>query len=437
MSRLPSTRNADALNRLADIADLFLDHNRPIRVRCDDSVTRVIDGAPRCSLRQHRADAMHLSRSLFRWNVRRRSWPWAVSSKGLSRWAAAAMPLSAITSAISITMQLIRHSSKMVALYEELFAIKPRLLVHDLHPDYASTRYARERGEKDGLRLLAVQHHHAHMASCMAEHGLTEKVIGVSFDGTGYGTDGAIWGGEFLVGDCRQFRRAAHLRYVGMPGGEQAIREPWRMGGLLICWMRTKRMRCCLQAARIGRFVAHRWANVGAWPQYADDFECGAIVRRRGFAFGGRSRSGQLRRASGNRAGMSWRLERGNRRPLYPWDMTATPDGTLVVDTRPIIQAVAADVRQGVPEGRIARRFHTTMAELIVGVCRRLRQTSGLDAVLLSGGVFMNALLTHEACQSLRAAGFRVYRHQRVPPNDGGLSLGQLAVAAAQLPLAA
>src|SRR5207302_2970919 len=116
-----------------------------------------------------------------------------------------------------------------VVLYQHLFAITPEILAHDLHPDYATSRYARERAAQDGSELLSVQHHHAHMASCMAEHGLAEPVLGVSFDGTGYGTDGAVWGGEFLVGDYRSFRRAAHLRYVGMPGGDQAIREPWRM----------------------------------------------------------------------------------------------------------------------------------------------------------------------------------------------------------------
>ncbi len=116
-----------------------------------------------------------------------------------------------------------------VRLYEQLFGIRPELIVHDLHPDYASTTYAKERADREGLDLLGVQHHHAHMASCMAEHGLNEPVIGVGFDGTGFGTDGAIWGGEFLVGDLRQFTRAAHLRYVPLPGGDKAIREPWRM----------------------------------------------------------------------------------------------------------------------------------------------------------------------------------------------------------------
>ena len=113
--------------------------------------------------------------------------------------------------------------------FERLFGVRPQRIAHDLHPDYASTRYARQRAEETGVELVAVQHHHAHMASCMAEHGLTEPVIGVTFDGTGYGSDGAVWGGEFLVGDYRSFRRAGHLRYVGLPGGEQAIREPWRM----------------------------------------------------------------------------------------------------------------------------------------------------------------------------------------------------------------
>ena len=219
-------RDDDALEKLAGIADLFLIHDRPIHVRCDDSVTRIVDGVE-LPLRRSRGYAPR---------------PIALPFE-------CPQPILAVGGQLKGTFALgrgrqaflshhlgdldhyeaFRAFEKDVALYEQLFGVAPRIIVHDLHPDYASTRYAQQRAEQTGARLLGVQHHHAHMASCMAEHGLNEPVIGVTFDGTGFGTDGAVWGGEFLVGDYREFRRAAHLRYVGMPGGDQAIREPWRM----------------------------------------------------------------------------------------------------------------------------------------------------------------------------------------------------------------
>ncbi len=276
--------DADALTRLADIADLFLVHNRPIHVRCDDSVTRVVDGAE-----------MPLRRS-----------------RGCAP-APIALPLECLRPILAVGGQLKgtfalgrgRHAFvshhlgdldyyaayqafvKDLLLYEKLFAIKPQLLVHDLHPDYASTRYARERGEKDGLPLLAVQHHHAHMASCMAEHGLTEPVIGVSFDGTGYGTDGAIWGGEFLVGDCQPFP----------PGGPFALRrhagrragDPRTVAHGAGSFAGCRGKRCIASAACSRRLVAHCPANAGARFQHADDIQCGPTIRCRGRA-GGRAR---------------------------------------------------------------------------------------------------------------------------------------------------
>jgi hydrogenase maturation protein HypF len=315
-----------------------------------------------------------------------------------------------------------------VALYEQLFAVAPETLVHDLHPDYVTSRYARERAARTGTQLLAVQHHHAHMASCMAEHGLTEPVLGVAFDGTGYGTDGAVWGGEFLVGDLRSFRRAAHLRYVGMPGGDRAIREPWRMA------------------------VAHL-ADAGkefaSWTERFLPVEMRTVQRmlERRLNSPPTSSAGRLFDAVAALAGvcdrvsyegqaaveLEWLATDATPNGAYPFELTAAGDEEpLVVDTRPLIRAVADDAARGVGAARIARRFHSAIVELIGAVCGRLRGATGIDAVALSGGVFLNALLTREASARLAAEGFRVYRHRLVPPNDGGLSLGQLAVAAAQ-----
>jgi hydrogenase maturation protein HypF len=263
----------------------------------------------------------------------------------------------------------------------------------------------------------------------MAEHGLSEPVIGVAFDGSGYGTDGAIWGGEFIIADYRQFRRPAHLRYVGMPGGDLAVREPWRMA------------------------LAHL-ADAGL----ADDplnRRIPAIALRtarrmleRGFNSPRTSSAGRLFDAVAALAGirdhvrfegqaameLEWLAAEAGTEQAYPFDLEESTEDTasesVVVDTRPLMRAVADDVHRNLSPAVIARRFQTTMVELIASVCKRLRQATGLSAVVLSGGVFMNFLLTSEARARLIGAGFRVYRHRLVPPNDGGLSLGQLAIAA-------
>jgi hydrogenase maturation protein HypF len=320
-----------------------------------------------------------------------------------------------------------------VGLYEELFAIQPECLIHDLHPDYATTRYAQERAAERGTRLFTAQHHHSHLASCMAEHGLAEPVIGVTFDGTGYGTDGAIWGGEFLVGDCWQVRRMAHLRYVGMPGGEQAIRQPWRMAisHLTDAEVPTDHLKARLlhvQVQAVEQMLARRIRSpltssvgrlfdaVASLAGVIDrvSYEGQAAVQLEGFA------------------------SRAKPCGVYPFAMVAAPDGgitesPLVIDTRPLIEAVAREAARGVDAALIARRFHSTLVDVIAQVCDRLRETTGLDAVVLSGGVFLNALLTSEVSSRLQKDGFRVYRHRLVPPGDGGLSLGQLAIAAALL----
>jgi hydrogenase maturation protein HypF len=415
--------DADALARLAGIADVFLTHDRPIHVRCDDSVTRSVDGLE-LPLRRSRGYAPQpLALPL--------ECPQPVLAVGGQFKGAFAVGRGRHAFLSHHLGDLDHYDAyrafvKDVTLYERLFAVRPKLLAHDLHPDYASTRYAQERAAADGLTLLAVQHHHAHLASCLAEHGLTEPALGVTFDGTGHGTDGAIWGGEFLVGDYRQFRRGAQLRYVGLPGGDRAVREPWRVA------------------------LAHL-LDAGAGPDLLTGRVPGAALRTvekmisRGVNTPRTSSAGRLFDAIAALAGVRDRVSYEGQAAVelewlatdvpddgaYPFDLTENDGTPLVIDTRPLIRAVVRDVGGGTPAGRIARRFHTTLVEVIAAVCDRLRRATGLDVVALSGGVFLNALLTRETVGRLKRDGFRVYRHRLVPPNDGGLSLGQLAVAAA------
>jgi hydrogenase maturation protein HypF len=314
---------------------------------------------------------------------------------------------------------------KAIAYYKQLFAIRPELIVHDLHPDYASTRYALVWAESIGLPLLGVQHHEAHVASCMAEHGLDEPVIGVAFDGTGCGGDGTIWGGEFFTGDYRRLHRVAHLRHVAMPGGEQAIREPWRMAAAHLrdagrddASLRNDTPEVALAA--VHRQIERRFNSplTSSAGRLFDAVAALCGVRRR-VSFEGQAAIELEGLATGVDASGS-----------YSFAIDNSPEGCLIVDTRPIIAEVDADIRRGREADQVARRFHATVTEVIVEVCLRLAEQTGLEAVVLSGGVFLNALLTEESSARLANAGLRVYRHRRVPPGDGGICLGQVAIAA-------
>lgn len=412
----------DALVRLAGIADLFLMHDRRIHVRCDDSVTRRV-GDAEAPVRRSRGYA-----------------PQAVALPF-----ACPFPILAVGGQLKVTFALGRDRHAFLShhlgdldhldayrafvrdieLYKKLFGFEPALVVHDLHPDYASTRYALE---KTGIPAFGVQHHHAHLAACLAENGLREPVLGVTFDGTGFGTDETIWGGEFLLGDYRSFRRVAHLRAVGMPGGEPAIREPWRMA---------------LAHARDADVVPAGLAE--RLPQ--DSLRVVEAMIDRSFRCPRTSSAGRLFDAVASLAGVRDRVRFEGQAAIelewaaasmatdgsYPIaiESVAGEDGEmLVVDTRPLVREVVNDVQRRVATAKIARRFHSTLVEMIAEVCGRLRRVTGVDAVALSGGVFLNVLLIRETEERLRREGFRVYRHRQVPPNDGGLSLGQLALAA-------
>jgi hydrogenase maturation protein HypF len=424
----------DALQQLAGIPDLFLTHDRPIHVRCDDSVTRLVYGQE-LPVRRSRGYAPEPIPLPLECPV-----PiLAVGGQFKGTFALGRGRHAFLSHHLGDLDHYDAHRAfvKDVALYPQLFAVAPEVIAHDLHPDYASTHYALERAQAppEGAppaRLVTVQHHHAHLASCMAENGLVGPVIGVIFDGTGFGTDGTVWGGEFLVGDYRCFRRAAHLRCVGMPGGDQAVRQPWRMA---VAHLRDAGVGSLLLKARLLPVPLRTVEK----------------MLEKGFNTPRTSSAGRLFDAVAALAGvresvsyegqaaveLEWLATGAAPEEGYPFEVVETPAGnrpeaTLIVDTRPLIQAVAADVARPTEAARIARRFHSALVEIIAAVCSRLRATTGNRTVVLSGGVFLNALLTSEVSARLAGAGFQVYRHRLVPPNDGGLSLGQLAIAAAR-----
>jgi len=415
--------DGDARGRLAGIADLFLTNDRPIHLRCDDSVARMVAGAE-LPLRRSRGDApspLPLPVPCRRPTLALGGQLKATFALGRGRHAFLSHHIGDLEH-----YEAYRSYAEAIGHYEQLFAHRPELIVHDLHPDYASTRYASRFG--DSIPRLAVQHHHAHVASCMADNGLDEPVIGVAFDGTGFGTDGAIWGGEFLTGDYRAFRRAAHLRYVAMPGGDRAIREPWRMAAayLIDAGRSDEPLRDRVPAAALAtvRRAIERRLNAPPTSSMGRLFDGVAALA------GVRDRASYEGQAAIELEGMASGSDADG---AYPFEIDESDggDSPLRIDTRPLICGVVEGVRRGDDAATVGRKFHSTAVEIVARICSALRDRAGLSAVALSGGVFSNALLTGEVVDRLDRDGFRVYRHRRVPPGDGGLSLGQLAIAAA------
>ena len=290
------------------------------------------------------------------------------------------------------------------------------MLAHDLHPEYLSTKWALA---QDGVELVGVQHHHAHLAACLAEHGEPGPVIGIACDGLGYGTDGTLWGGEVFDVSLAGFTRVAHLEPVPLPGGATAIRQPWRTAA---AWLRT----AGVDAARAGR--ADR-AGVGGGPAAARlpagparDDQRRPAVRRGGRAVRGPG-PGELRGPGGDRAGAAGRPVGARRLPGRP-----VRTGDRASD---LVRAVVADLRRGADPAVVAARFHHGLAAALVAAAVDAARDRGRDTVALSGGVFQNQLLLAAVRRGCERAGLRVLVHSRLPCNDAGISLGQVAVAAA------
>ncbi len=296
------------------------------------------------------------------------------------------------------------------------------MIAHDLHPDYLSTRHALE---QTALPSVAVQHHHAHLASCMAENNLTESCLGMIFDGIGYGSDGHIWGGEFLVGDYRGFRRAGHFAYLPMPGADAATREPYRMAISLLyhAYGRNVPDLPFLQSVPTqNRTLLIQMIEKSLNSPLTSS--CGRLFDAVAALLGIRSEV----HYEGQAALELEMAIRGDGFSAYPYRLREEED-QLIFDPAPTVRAIVEDLRNHVPPGVISGGFHQTLATVMVEVCSVLRAKTGLDRVVLSGGVFQNRFLTETVVPLLEVAGFRPVTHSLVPPNDGGLALGQAVVA--------
>lgn len=422
--------NAAALTKLAVLADALLLHDRPIHVPCDDSVIRVF---------REWELPIRRSRGYAPFPVRL---PFSVEQ-----------PILAVGGELKSTFCLLQgdhaflsqHIGDMENLetleafqravdhFTRLFRIEPALIACDRHPGYLSSRWAAEWG---GERpLVAVQHHHAHLAALMAEHRLPgdEAILGFCFDGTGYGDDGAIWGGEVFLADYRTYQRVAHLAYLPLPGGDASIKRPYRTA------------------------LAHLWAAGVAWDEAlppvaaCPPVERGILLRQleSGFQTVPTSSMGRLFDAVAALVGVRQQVTYEAQAAIeFEAYVTAAQDQVAAlapsnlytfamrptqppqIDPTPVIRAVVADLRRGTPLPVIATRFHLAVAALITDLAEQWRTAQGLTSVALSGGVFQNVQLLRLTVDRLQTAGFTALVHHRVPPNDGGLALGQAIVAA-------
>jgi hydrogenase maturation protein HypF len=308
-----------------------------------------------------------------------------------------------------------------------LFEVTPQVVAHDLHPDYLSTRYALER---EGVELVGVQHHHAHLAATLAEHGETGPAVGAIFDGTGYGTDGTVWGGELLVGGLHGYERVGHLRAVRMPGGERAIRQPWRMA---LAWLVELYGVDVAPPPALSGIDARTWRAV---VQMVATQTSAPLTTSMGRLFDGVAALCGVRSEVSYEGQAAIELEAladPGADGAYALALLIDPDGgPAILDPGPAIDEILAELAAGVDVGTVSTRFHAAVANATTAACSRLAGAAGIDTAVLSGGVFQNRLLLERTATALERAGLRVLAPERLPPNDGQIAFGQVAVAAAR-----
>ncbi len=419
-------RDDDAVSRLGAIADAFLTHDRAIHIRTDDSVVRAFAGKPML-LRRSRGYVPEpvLVRSGF---------PRPVLACGAElkntfclakeRHAFVSHHIGDLENA-----ETLRSFSEGIEHFRRLFDITPEVVAHDLHPEYLSTKYALD---LPGVRLQGVQHHHAHIASCLADNGFDGPVIGVAFDGTGYGTDGTIWGGEFLIADCASFSRAGHLAPVPLPGGAAAIRQPWRMAAAYLSAPPASSAAALDGLEDLGVWQRNqaRWAAIVSMAKHGVNSPLTSSAGRLFDAVAALLGVRDMVNYEGQAAIELEQLADPREQGAYRAGIeTAAPFRVQGTD---LVGAAVSDLAAGISRQVIAARFHNGVAAMIEAGCLLLRERHGLDTVALSGGVFQNMLLLGRVITRLEARGFRVLTHSRVPCNDGGISLGQAVVAAAR-----
>jgi len=438
--------NEEAIHRLGSLADAFLLHNRDIYARYDDSVWHTVPlGSPASmvSSTPEDVDLEHDADVLVQPLRRARGYaPFPVRLPFAMRRIFAAGPLLKNTFCLTRdryaflsqhigdmeNLETLEHYEAALATYQHLFRLEPEVVACDLHPDYLSTRFAQQFAKSAGLpEPLKVQHHHAHIAACLADNGYPQDagpVIGVALDGTGYGEDGVIWGAEWFVGAYRGFRRVAHLEYLPLPGGDAATRNPWRIA---VAYLDTllgpehipPGLFCPSESVMLRQQLAHH-LNTPLTSSMGRLFDAVSALL------------GVCQRAT-YEAQAAIELEqiaavRSGPISAYPFEVARDESG-LVVRLETLFDALVGEIAQGTPPPEVALRFHATVADMVARVCTRVRDETGLGTVALSGGVFQNRLLLRLVVPLLKQQGFDVLLHHQVPSNDGGISLGQAVLA--------
>jgi len=427
--------NDEALRRLSGIADYFLMHNRDIYSRYDDSVAIVERGTSQL-VRRARSYAPYPIHLKFKTKQVLGCGAQMKNTFCLTRdnYAFLSQHIGDLEN-----IETLEYFDNTISLYKRLFRIEPEIIAHDLHPDYLSTRYARELGSS-GVKLIPVQHHHAHIASCMADNGLDTPVIGVAFDGTGLGSDGHIWGGEFMVADYQSFNRVAHLEYLPLPGGDAAIKRPYRIAISYLLTLLGENALNTIIAKAAKQSQSHFMKKVSK-------VEIQIIKRQieRGLNSPLTSSMGRLFDAISAMIGIRGEIDyegqaavelemiayKGNHtnsKENYPYHIVED-NGIRIVKLGDLLSAIVEDLGQNVPQGRISIRFHNTIAQMTNAMCQLMANETGIKQVALSGGVFQNRLLLTKTVSLLENSGFQVFTHRQVPCNDGGISLGQAVIA--------
>ena len=426
--------NEIVFKKLGKIADYFLVHDRDIHTGCDDSVVRVLPCANSVmSVRRSRGYApspvevsFSSSKTVLACGANQKN-TFAIG-KGNKIFLSQHIGDLENFEALSFYTQNIEH-------FKNLFDIQPEVIAYDMHPEYLSTKYAKEVLISDtSLIGMPVQHHHAHICSCMADNGLSNrKVIGVAFDGTGYGTDGNIWGAEFLVADYKDFERVAHLKYIPLPGGEQAIKEVWRIGASYLYDTFEKDF-LNLGIDFVKSMDLKKWAvlekMIEANLNCPFDSSMGRLFDAVSSICGIRNVADYEGQAA---IELEMKIKSGQRTKgagqSYEYGIEKK-EGIYIINPDSIIKGVVEDLQREIPVPSISEKFHNTIIEMIVEVCKKIKKDMKLNKVALSGGVFQNVFLLTGAKEKLEKEGFKVYIHRQVPPNDGGISLGQAAILA-------
>jgi hydrogenase maturation protein HypF len=426
-------KDEDAARRLAAITEGTLAHNREIHMRCDDTVTRIAAGGEQL-FRRSRGYAPEPIMLSFDFPTPLLACGGHLKNTfclGKGRQAFMSHHIGDLENLETLTSfrEGIEH-------FQRLFDIHPEVIAYDLHPEYLATKYALDTNIP---HKIGVQHHHAHIASVLAEHGLQGPVIGIAADGTGYGTDGAVWGCEIMKADLLGFERLAHLDYVPLPGGEQAVHQPWRMATVNLARAYGDALKD-LDIPFVQQLDYSKWHVLAQ--MIAQHINCPptsslgrlfdavtALIRLRGAVLYEGQAAIELEMLARQQEGNIYK----ELSDPYPFQIKTRDQMPAILDVVPMFRAIVQDIQQGTSASRIAHRFHLSIAELLATTCVNAREQTGLHVVALSGGVFQNQLLLEQLMQRLVEMAFQVYINRHVPPNDGGISFGQIAVAAAHI----